>query len=72
TEWDGNRARRNWPQATIAAKVSSPSPSFLTDHPGGHYRMAEPCDFDGDGRIEVITGADFGPVFYFRRSLKDR
>ncbi len=44
------------------------SPGFLTNHPGGHYRMAEPCDFDGDGRFEVITGADFGPVFYFPRS----
>ena len=43
------------------------TPTFLTDHPGGHFRMAEPCDFDGDGRFEVITGADFGPVFYFRR-----
>jgi len=48
------------------------NPGFLTNHPGGHYRMAEPCDFDGDGRFEVITGADFGPVFYFRRSVKDR
>ena len=48
------------------------SPGFLTNHPGGHYRMAEPCDFDGDGRFEVITGADFGPVFYFRRSVKGR
>ena len=44
------------------------SPGYLTNHPGGHYRMAEPCDFDGDGRFEVITGADYGPVFYFRRS----
>jgi hypothetical protein len=48
------------------------SPGFLTNHPGGHYRMAEPCDFDGDGRFEVITGADFGPVFYFRRSVVDQ
>ncbi len=46
------------------------SPGFLTNHPGGHYRMAEPCDFDGDGRFEVITGADFGPVFYFRRTAR--
>lgn len=48
------------------------SPSFLTNHPGGHYRMAEPCDFDGDGRFEVMTGADFGAVFYFRRSPPNR
>ena len=47
-------------------------PSFLTEHPGGHYRIVEPCDFDGDGRFEVITGTDFGSVLYFRRRPKHK
>ena len=64
---DGLRLFENVGSVDKALFRYTGKPDYLTNHPGGHYRMAEPCDFDGDGRVEMLTGADFGPVFYFAR-----
>ncbi|MBN2449542.1 MAG: VCBS repeat-containing protein [Lentisphaeria bacterium] len=40
---------------------------IVTDYTG-HYTMAEPVDFDGDGAWEILSGRDSGQLQYWRSS----